>query len=172
MKTHKIILVGIAAGLFASWIKAIVEPPLQDIGLKYFPTSEDALEIKGADIQGHPENMPPSVLAKTVYQEITGHQLRNTEAVKTMPYIHYALGALIGISYVLARDKYKEVKVLQGIPAGAAAFALTHGSTVPALHLQGEVREMPKSWWVWEFGSHLVFGFCLEQSTKLFKRLI
>ena len=172
MKTQKIILIGAAAGLFASWVKAMVEAPLQNIGLENFPASEEELEINGADIQGHPENMPPSVLAKEVYKEITGHQLRDAEAVKTMPFIHYGLGVLIGISYVFFRDKFKGVKVLQGIPAGAAAFALTHGSTVPALHLQGEVRNMPKSWWVWEFGSHLAFGFFLEQSTKFIKKLV
>lgn len=169
MKAQKIILTGIAAGLFASWIKSLAEPPLQDLGLNYFPASEDALEINGADIQGHPEHMPPAVLMKNLYGDLTGLQLNDAAAVKTMPYIHYTLGAIVGISYLVARNKNKGVKMLQGVPAGAAIFALTHGSVVPALGLQGNLKKMPASWWVWELGSHLIFGVALEQSTKVFK---
>ncbi len=64
-------------------------------------------------------------------------------------------------------EKNKNFTAGEGIAAGAAVWALTHGSTVPALKLQGKVSDMPKSWWIWEFGSHLVFGMVMEQTRKV-----
>ncbi|SFH93074.1 DUF1440 domain-containing protein [Halpernia frigidisoli] len=172
MKTQKIILVGIATGLFASWLKSLSEPPLEKLGLKYFPATEEELNLKGADLINHPENMPPAVLAKKNYQFFKSKPLSDKEAIKFLPFIHYTLGIAIGISYIFARNKDKKVAILGGIPAGAVIFAATHGSIIPALGLQDNLRKMPKSWWVWEFGSHLLFGFFVEQSTKIFKKII
>lgn len=172
MKTQKIILVGIAAGLLSSWLKSLVEPPLERLGLEYFPAKEKELNLKGADLINHPENMPPAIMVKKVFHNLTGNILADSFAIKTMPYIHYTLGTFLALTYVLARSKDKKVSLLSGFPAGAAMFALTHGSLVPALGLQDDLKKMPKSWWVWEFGSHLFFGFFVEQSTKIFKKVL
>lgn len=171
MKTGKLLLTGIAAGLLASYLKSLAEPPLQKAGLKLFPSTGAELELKGADLEGHPEKMPPAILVKKVFKHFTGSELKDSEAKKCMSYIHYGLGALIGLTYVAARKKDKKVSILQGFPAGAAMFAFTHGSVVPALGLQGSLKKMPKSWWVWEFGSHVLFGFFIEQSSRLFKKI-
>ena len=96
----KNIIKGIAAGLFASWVKSIVEPPLQRWGEKKFPPTAEELELKGADVIHHPENMPPAVLAEKVYHECTGSELTDNEKVAAMKNIHYALGTVIGITYV------------------------------------------------------------------------
>ena len=166
----KNILKGVAAGLFASWIKAMAEPPLQRWGEKEFPPSDDELKIKGADVTGHPENMPPAVLAKEVYYETTGQELSCDDTLIAMKTIHYALGAIIGVTYVDLVNNHSQFRIGQGFTAGVVVWALTHGSTVPALGLQGKVSEMPKSWWVWEFGSHIVFGITMEQSRKIMNR--
>ena len=172
MKTGKKILVGIAAGLVASWLKSLTEPPLQKIGLELFPTTENELKIKGADISGHPENMPPAILVKKIGENFMGEIVSDKKAVEIMPIIHYTLGTAIAISYVFARNKNKTFGMIAGIPAGFLIFASTHGSTVPALDLQGNLKKMPRSWWVWEMGSHLLFGFFLEQNTKIFKKIL
>ena len=172
MKTQKIILVGIAAGILSSWLKSLVEPPLEKLGLEYFPPSKEELELKGADLLSHPENMPPSILVKKAFHHLTGNNLSDSTAIKMMPYIHYTLGTGLALAYVFARSKDKKVSIIQGFPAGLTMFALTHGSIVPALGLQDDLKKMPKSWWIWEFGSHLLFGFFVEQSTKLFKKLV
>lgn len=172
MKTHKILLIGIAAGLLSSWLKSLAEPPLEKLGLKYFPASIEDLELKGADLVNHPENMPPAIMMKKLFYKITRNKLSDSAAVKTMPYIHYSLGTGLALTYVFIRSKDKKTAILGGFPAGAMMFALTHGSIIPVLGLQDNLRKMPKSWWVWEFGSHLLFGFFVEQSTKLFKKII
>jgi len=167
----KNILKGIAVGLFASWIKSIAEPPLQKIGEKLFPPSDDELRLKGADVTGHPENMPPAILAGKMYRTVTGNEISAGKRIKAMPYIHYTLGAAIGVVYLDMVNKYPNLKIEQGFTAGTVVWALTHGSAVPALQLQGKVSQMPKLWWVWEFGSHLVFGVAMEQGRKMINRM-
>ncbi|MEC5174921.1 DUF1440 domain-containing protein [Chryseobacterium nepalense] len=168
----KILIKGVAVGLIASYVKSLAEPPLQKIGEKKFPPKKDELKLRGADVTHQAENMPPAVLAKKVYSEITGKELSYNSTMKSMKIIHYTLGALIGVSYIFLTDKRKKFTAGEGIAAGTAVWALTHGSTVPALNLQGKVSEMPKSWWVWEFGSHLVFGVTMEQTRKVIDKLL
>mgnify|MGYP002474650971 CR=1 FL=1 len=166
-KSTQNIMKGIAAGLFASWVKSLVEPPLQRWGEKKYPPTAEELQLKGADVSNHPENMPPAILAEQVYHECTGSELTDEQKITAMKGILYALGTVIGLTYVSLVNRNRNLKIEHGITAGVVTWALTHGSTVPALGLQGKVSEMPKSWWVWEFGSHIVFGVVLEQSRKL-----
>ncbi|WP_028295653.1 DUF1440 domain-containing protein [Olivibacter sitiensis] len=168
----KDIVKGIAVGLIASWIKSLAEPPLQDLGERYFPPKPNQLKLKGADVNRQPENMPPSVLAKKVYHASTGKELSKKDTLKAMKFIHYTLGTVIAITYVSLVNRHKQLKIEEGLTAGAAVWAATHGSVVPALGLQGKVKAMPKSWWVWEFGSHLVFGVAMEQGRKLANKII
>jgi len=163
----KNIAIGLAEGLFASWIKSLAEPPLQHFGERTFPPSANQLALKGADANGHPENMPPSVLAQKAYYTATGKTLAAKDTLQAMKVIHYTMGAAIGVVYVTMLNRNKKLLVDKGLLAGAAVWAATHGTTVPALGLQGQVKDMPKSWWVWEFGSHLIFGLALEQSRRL-----
>lgn len=163
----KNVIKGIAVGLLASFVKSLAEPPLQRLGEKQFPPEENELEQRGADVIRQPENMPPAVLAREVYRRVTEEELSQTGTLESMKVIHYALGTVIGISYVLLANKNSCFKTGEGVAAGAAVWALTHGSTVPALKLQGKVSDMPKAWWVWEFGSHLVFGVAMEQTRKV-----
>jgi len=169
--TTKTIVIGVAAGLFASWIKSLAEPPLQKIGEKRFPPSPEALELKGADVTGRPEKMPPAILAKDFYHTVTDRELSYEETLQAMTFIHYALGAFVGITYSYAVSKNRIFSVAGGAAAGAAVWGLTHGSVVPALGLQGKVKDMPEAWWVWEFGSHVVFGIAMEQSRRILYRL-
>lgn len=157
---------GATCGLIGAWVKTLVEPPLEKLGNEKFPPTQKQLRLKGADVVGHPENMPPAILAKRVSREVFHHQLSKEETLKIMPLIHYGIGKLTGIAYVNIARQVPWVTIGYGIPAGIVVWALSHGSTVPALGLQAPVKKMPKSWWVWEFGSHLVFGFAMEMSRR------
>lgn len=170
MKYRKEIAVGVASGLVASWIKSLVEPPLQEIGEKYYPPTARQSALYGADVKNHPEKMPPAILADDLYNISTKKELSENQKIKSLKVIHYTFGALIGIGYSLAAKKNKKVTTGDGVIAGAAIWGLTHGSTLPAMGLQGPVKKMPKSWWVWELGSHLIFGATLETSRRLLSR--
>lgn len=157
---------GIAMGLIASFVKSLAETPLQKIGEREFPPSDNELKLPGADVTHQPENMPPAILAKEVYSKIAHKELSHTKTLQSMKIIHYTLGTLIGVCYVILAERNKHFRAGEGIVAGLTVWTLTHGSTVPALKLQGKVSEMPKFWWVWEFGSHIVFGVAMEQTRK------
>lgn len=161
------ILKGIAVGLIASFIKSLAEPPLQKLGEKMFPPEPYKLSLRGADVTGHPQNMPPAVLARQIYYDTTRKELSEEDTLMAMNIIHYALGTVIGVTYVLLANRNRRFQTGEGIAAGVAVWAFTHGSTVPMLGLQAKVNEMPASWWVWEFGSHVVFGMAMEQSRKV-----
>jgi putative membrane protein len=116
--------------------------------------------------------MPPAVLAKEIYHNLTKKELSYSQTLKSMKVIHYTLGTVVGVTYVILTNNNKCLQIMEGIPAGMIVWALTHGSSVPALGLQGKVSEMPKSWWIWEFGSHLIFGVAMEQSRILLNKLV
>ncbi|MGI8788167.1 MAG: hypothetical protein ACR2HG_10440 [Pyrinomonadaceae bacterium] len=49
------------AGFVGSWVKSKVEPPLQKLGENLFPPTVKEKRMRGADVTGHPLNMPPAV---------------------------------------------------------------------------------------------------------------
>lgn len=172
MKTSKFIIIGLGAGLISSWLKALVEPPLEKMGQKLFPPTEAEKNLKGADLLNHPENMPPAILLQNISSNLYQKKINEKKAVKLMPYIHYSLGTGLAFAYLYAREENKKFAFWCGFPAGATMFAATHGSVIPFLKLQAPLYKMPKSWWVWEFGSHLLFGFFLEKSITTLKKII
>lgn len=121
----------------------------------------------GADPIGHPEKMPPAVLAEDLYNIATQRQLTDSEKIKALKVIHYVFGAVVGVGYAISVKKKKRHSLVGGVEAGATVFAATHGSALPAIGVQGPLKQMPKSWWVWELGSHLVFGGVLEVSRRV-----
>lgn len=166
-KLTRNILIGAAAGLAAAWLKSKSEKPLQEVGEKVFPPRADQLYLKGADVTRLPENMPPAILANKIYREATGTSLDRKSKIQAMKVIHYAVGAGIGATYAVIVNPVKIFQIGKGYFAGAFIWAVTHGSLLPRYDLQDKVRKMPKSWWVWEFGSHLIYGVALEQSRRV-----
>lgn len=167
----KSILIGAAAGLAATLIKSKTEAPLQEIGEKAFPPEPHQLNLAGADIRRQPENMPCALVASNIYEEVTGKPLSRSAKVKSLKLVRYSVGAGIGIVYVALANPIKVFRGNQGATAGVMVWALSHGSLLPKMKLQKHPSEMPDSWWIWEFGSHVIFGVALEQSRKLLSKV-
>ena len=151
---------GLAGGLVGTWVKSKVEPVLQEIGETLYPPMLGERDLLGADIEGHPERMPPAEIARDVAGafDVT---LNRDETLTAQGGIHWAFGTSAGVAYgVLAEVTDAEVGL--GMPAAAALFAGTHASTLPALGLQASPAKMPTAWWIWEFGSHLVYGVTVD----------
>ena len=153
---------GLIAGLVGSWIKSKVEPPLQKLGENLFPPTKAQKQMRGADVTGHPLNMPPAILVKEVSETVAGEKPDDETTEAAMMTIHYVFGTALGITYGIAAEEFPPATTAAGIPAGAVMWAMTHGSIVPALGLQESPAKMPVNWWFWEFGSHLVFGLTVE----------
>ena len=153
-------LAGLVGGAVGTFVKSQAEPVLQDLGERWFPPSHDAKELPGADIQGHPERMPPATMAQEATDEI-GVTLSRDEMLAAQEGIHWAFGTSAGVAYgVLA--EYTGAESGYGVPAALALFAGTHGSTLPALGLQASPTKLPRAWWVWEAGSHVVYGLTVD----------
>lgn len=158
---------GLAGGVVGTLVKSQVEPLLQDLGERLLPPTHDEKEQPGADVQGHPDRMPPSKLA----QAATDETLSREEKLRAQEAIHWAFGTLNGGAYgVLA--EFTPVETGYGLPAAAALFAGTHLSTLPAAGLQARPERMPGAWWVWEFGSHLAYGLTVDVTRRLVRRML
>ena len=152
------LLAGAIGGAVGSWAKALAEPPLQRLGERIFPPLPGEKEQLGADITGHPANMPPAEMVR----EATPVPLSRSEVLGAQQVFHYVFGTGAGAAYGALAEVAPVVTVGAGVPAGAALWAGTHGSVVPALGFQADVDDEPEAWWVWEFGSHLVYGLTAE----------
>ncbi len=151
---------GLAGGLAGTWVKSQVEPLLQDLGEQWFPPSHAEKERPGADVQGHPDRMPPSTLAQEATDAV-GVTLSRDQKLEAQDAIHWAFGTSAGMAYgVLAEVTDAEAGF--GMPAAAVLFGATHASALPALGLQAAPDDLPEAWWVWEFGSHLVYGLTVD----------
>ncbi len=153
---------GVIVGLAASWIKALSEPALQSVAERILPPSpEQKLEV-GADISGHPENMPPAVLAARAVRAIDHDDLSAQQRIRVQLAIHYGFGAGLGVAYCAAAHRWPETRLGRGSLAGLAIYAGSHGSALPALGIQRPPWRLAPAAVAWELTSHLVFGAALE----------
>lgn len=151
---------GLAGGLVGTFVKSQAEPLLQTLGESLFPPSHDEKEQPGADVTGHPDRMPPAAMAQDA-TDLVDVTLSRDEKLAAQAGIHWAFGTTSGVAYgVLA--EVTDVEVGYGMPAAAALFAATHGSTLPAAGWQAPPDRLPTAWWVWELGSHLVYGLTVD----------
>ena len=153
-------LAGLAGGLVGTFVKSQAEPLLQKLGEDLFPPSHREKEQPGADVTGHPDRMPPATMAQEVTDE-AGVTLSRDQKLTAQEGIHWAFGTTAGVAYGVAAE-FTAAEAGLGVPAAVALFGATHGTTLPALGLQADLDELPKAWWVWEFGSHLVYGLTVE----------
>ena len=152
---------GVIAGLVASWIKAWTEPRLQAVAERILPPSPDQKQDVGADISGHPENMPPAVLVDRVTVAL-GHRLTVPQRLRAQHVIHYGTGVGLGVAYRAAANRWPAASRGRGALAGLAIYAGTHGSVLPALGIQRPPWRLAPAAVAWESTSHLVFGAALE----------
>jgi len=151
---------GLAGGLVGTFVKSQAEPLLQQLGERLFPPTHLQKEQPGADVTGHPDRMPPSTLAQEATDAV-GVTLSRDEKLDAQEAIHWTFGTTAGVAYGVAAE-FTAAETGFGVPAAVALFGATHGTTLPALGLQADLDELPKAWWVWECGSHLVYGVTVE----------
>ena len=139
------VAVGVATGLFASWVKVLVEAPMQAFAETMWPPAPGQKDLVGADPGGQPEKMPPAVLAKAVWKRVHGDELDDAQALKIQFYVHYTFGAAFGAGYALVARRLPLASRLIGAPAGAALYAGTHGTLLPVLGVQPPPIKLPRA---------------------------
>lgn len=165
------VVTGLAAAALATVVKTKAEGVLQPLGEKLFPPPPAAKLELGADPGGHPENMPPSEVADRVQHLVTGDQLTDEQRQQVSGPLHWGMGLGAGLVYALLGERFPVVRAGGGSLFGVGLFAATHGSTLPLTGVQHPVAQMPKAWWVWEAGSHVVYALTLGLTHRLLNRV-
>ena len=158
---------GLLVGVLAAWVKALSEPRLQSVAESLLPPTAAQKQDVGADPSGHPENMPPAVIAGRVASKLAHVRLTDEQRLRAQRVIHYSTGAGLGIAYSAAAMRWPAARAGAGAVAGLAIYAGTHGSALPALRIQRPPWRLAPAAVVWEATSHVIFGAALETVRRL-----
>jgi uncharacterized membrane protein YagU involved in acid resistance len=153
---------GVVAGVAASWVKVLTEPPLQAAAEEILPPTPSQKQEVGADPTGRPDHMPPAVIAERVAVALRHRGLSTPQRLRVQRVIHYGFGAGLGVAYTAAANRWNGASRGRGALAGLAIYAGTHGSLLPALGIQRPPWRLSPAAVAWESTSHVVFGAALE----------
>jgi len=156
------LLLGLVAGAGATYVKSQAEAVLQPLGERLLPPAPGAKAKLGADPVGQPEDMPPSELADRAQRPVTGEPLSDDQREQASGALHWVMGVGSALAYAATIYWVPPARAGRGLAAGAVLFAATHGSGLPLAGLQPSPTAMPRAWWIWEPGSHLVYGLALD----------
>lgn len=167
----RVVGTGLVASAVATIVKTKAEQVLQPLGEKVFPpTGAEKLEI-GADPAGHPENMPPSEVADRLQHAVTGRELTDEQRQQVSGPLHWAMGLGGGLAYALIAARFPAARAGFGSGFGLALFGATHASTLPLAGVQHPPTDLPKAWWIWEGGSHVIYGVTVDTIIRVLDRV-
>ena len=165
-------LAGAVAGVAAAYLKALAEPPLQNLTESVWPPTAEQKKLVGADPIGHQDNMPPAVMLEAAAEGLADTELSRKQKLAYQQVVHYTLGAFLGAVYGALAEYQPKVTGGLGVPAGAVMYLCTHATAVPATGFQRWPWQLPPAAVAWESGSHLVFGAGLELVRKPLRSLL
>lgn len=166
------IALGAAAAAVGTLAKTKAEQVLQPWAEKIAPPSPPDRIRLGADPATHPENMPPSQVVDRAQGLVTGTELTDEQRQAAAAPLHWGMGVSSGIAYALLARVQPRATLGHGAVAGAALFAATHGSSLPAAGVQDAPWRLPAAWWIWEGGSHLFYGLVVDTTYRVLDRLM
>ena len=85
---------------------------------------------------------------------------------------HYAMGATSGAIYGAMAEVVPQTTMGEGLPFGAAVWAIADEAVVPALGLSKSGTEYPLSIHAYAFASHLVYGMTAEVVRRSVRQLM
>jgi hypothetical protein len=162
------ILVGLIAGLAASWTMdgfqdvwiAVSSPDDSEEKKDQARTSEDSEERQDdATVKA----------ASAISEGLFEHKLTPAEKKIAGPAVHYAVGGASGIVYGIASEFLPEVTAGFGLPYGIAFWLAVDESAVPLLKLSKPPSAYPVSTHLYALASHLVFGATAEGVRRLLR---
>ena len=141
-------MAGLVGGLVGTAVKTVAE--------EFFPPRSPSTES------------PPVVAAEKLVgtSVVTGHE----DAVEQG--IHWTFGVSTGMTYGALAEASPTLSAGYGVPFGAALFAMTHGSTVPALGLEDPPTERPVYRQTNEFITHLMYGVAVDVTRRFVRKML
>lgn len=170
--TWKGIVAGLAGGLAGAWVmnqfqkgsskaSEVISSRLSD-GQKQSMTQKRAADGAAAT----------TIAADRIMRPILGRRLRRDEKKIAGPIMHYAFASALGSAYGATAEYLPAVRMVCGIPYGAAVFAGADELAVPALKLSRGPSEYPISKHLNALSSHVVFGLTSELVRRGIRRVL
>ena len=138
---------GLVAGLVASFV------------MDRFQAGVAALSSSSSDSDAEPAT---EKAADKVSQVVVGHPVSDDRKPLAGQAVHYALGAGLGIVYVVAAEYRPTLTAGYGTAFAVANTALLDEAAVPAAGLGDAPWKTPPSTHLYSVASHIVFGTVTE----------
>ncbi len=175
--TSSKLLTDVATGLLAGWVgvqvKAKAESALQGWGEQVLPPEPGQKELPGADPAGHSERMPPTLL----YRRLLEARGKDAEALDDdqleagAAWFHRVMAYGYPVVYAVLTRRVPLARAGAGAAGGAVLFGAFHGTALPALGAQAPASALPRAWWVWEGGSHVLYGMAVDLVVSTARRV-
>ncbi len=110
--------------------------------------------------------------AVALAQSVTGHPPSEEEQERGAVAVHYAIGAIFGVLYSVAREHLPEIGAGAGAPFGAAAFVVAQEIGTPRLGLSKAVGKYSLSMQANSLGEHVAWGVTTELTRRLLWRVL
>ena len=117
------------------------------------------LQKRGSD---DPDDNAAVRAGNAVAELVFDQKLTKPEKEMAGAIAHYAMGVTSGAIYGAVAELVPQTTVGEGLPFGAAVWAIADEAVVPALGLSKPANEYPLSTHVYAFASHLVYGLTTE----------
>jgi len=127
------------------------------------------LQKRGSD---DPDDNAAVRTGNAVSELVFNHKLSKSEKETAGTIAHYAMGATSGAIYGAAAEVLPITTIGEGIPFGAAVWAIADEAVVPALGLSKAGKEYPLSIHVYAIASHLVYGLTTEVVRRNVRRVL
>jgi len=162
------ILVGLVAGLAASWAM----DRFQDVWIAVSTPEESKKKEDEAHASEEGEEGQDDATVKAasaISERLFEHKLTKAEKKIAGPAVHYAVGATSGIVYGIASEFLPEVSIGFGLPYGTVFWLVVDEGAVPLLRLSKPPTAYPASTHFYALASHLVFGATAEGVRRLLR---
>ena len=162
------ILVGLVAGLVASWTM----DRFQDAWIAVSPPDDSKKEgdaARASEASQESQDDATVKAASVISEGLFEHKLTKGEKKFAGPAVHYAVGATSGIVYGIASEFLPEATKGFGLPYGTAFWLVVDEGAVPLLRLSKPPTAYPASTHIYALASHLVFGATAEGVRRLLR---
>jgi len=174
---------GVAGGLVASLVmnqfQALLGKLMQDQSRSHGAQSLQQgspdhgigreLQERGSDA---PDDNAAVRAGNAVSVFVFNHKLSKPEKEVAGAIAHYAMGATSGAIYGAVAEIVPLTTMAEGVPFGAAVWAIADEAIVPALGLSKSASKYPLSTHAYSFASHLVFGLTTEVVRRNIRRAL
>jgi uncharacterized membrane protein YagU involved in acid resistance len=128
--------------------------------------------------QGHPQSQhekggsATEKIADAIAEKVVHHKLPPRQRSLGGTLVHYGFGTLTGAVYGMIAEALPKAGAGLGLPFGAALWVAADNVAVPASGLSEPPTKQPPSMLVYGLSTHLVYGFALELTRRLLRKVI